>query len=224
MDRHNLQAIPVMEAGWSAASLQNLNNSMTFSKQSASTMEGERGSMMNDYPIIASITQDAMISAALASKVRRVNLMAGNIMTLDHIVKQLRNKGKQIYVHVEMVGGIGRDGSAIEYLAEMYGIDGIVTTKSNAVAAAKQAGIKSIQRVFAIDSAAVETAIRMINHCQPDEVELMPGLMPRIIREFKERVGKPLIVGGLIRSQEEIDIALRSGANYVSIGDPELWT
>ncbi|RAV06498.1 glycerol-3-phosphate responsive antiterminator [Paenibacillus sp. YN15] len=179
---------------------------------------------MNDYPIIASITQDTMIPAALNSKIRRVNLMAGNIMTLDHIVKQLRNKDKQIYVHVEMVGGIGRDGSAIEYLAEMFGIDGIVTTKSNTVAAARQAGIKSIQRVFAIDSAAVETAIRMINHCQPDEVELMPGLMPRIIGEFKERVGRPLIVGGLIRSQEEIDTALGSGADYVSIGDPELWT
>ncbi|GJM68399.1 glycerol uptake operon antiterminator [Paenibacillus macerans] len=178
---------------------------------------------MSGYPIIASITQDIMISAAVDGKVERVILMAGNIMTLDEIVKQLRKKNKQIYVHVEMVGGIGRDASVIEYLAEMFAIDGIVTTKSNMVVAAKQVGIKSIQRVFAIDSAAVETAIRMIQHCEPDEVELMPGLMPRIIREFKQRIGQPLIAGGLIRNQEEIDTAFRSGASYVSIGNPDFW-
>lgn len=179
--------------------------------------------IISDYPIIASITQDDMISAAADSKVERVILMAGNIMTLDDIVKQLRRKNKQIYVHVEMVGGIGRDTSVIEYLAEVFDVEGIVTTKSNMVVAAKRAGIKSIQRVFAIDTAAVETAIRMIQHCEPDEVELMPGLMPRIIGEFKNRISNPLIAGGLIRSQEEIGTALRSGADFVSIGNPDFW-
>lgn len=144
-------------------------------------------------------------------------------MTLDDIVKQLRKKKKQIYVHVEMVGDIGRDISVIEYLAEVFAVEGIVTTKSNMVVAAKHAGIKSIQRVFAIDTAAVETAIRMIQHCEPDEVELMPGIMPRIIGEFKERIDNPLIAGGLIRSQDEIGTAFSSGADYVSIGNPDFW-
>jgi glycerol uptake operon antiterminator len=63
----------------------------------------------------------------------------------------------------------------------------------------------------------------MIKNCTPDEVELMPGLMPRIIRDMKQRIKQPLIVGGLIRHKEEISSALQSGADYVSIGDAALW-
>ncbi|MCI3926892.1 glycerol-3-phosphate responsive antiterminator [Paenibacillus sp. TRM 82003] len=174
-------------------------------------------------PVIASITKLEQVDAALRSQVKRVNLMTGDIIKLPGIVGDLQQAGKKVYVHLEMVGGIGRDNSAVQYLADAFGIDGIVTTKSNAVAAARQAGIQSIQRVFAIDSAAVETAIKMIGQAQPNEVELMPGLMPRVIRYLKTKAGRPLIVGGLIRSEEEMREALASGADHVSIGDAKFW-
>lgn len=175
-------------------------------------------------PIIASITSEEQLAHALRSPVTRVNLMTGDITALGNVVSQLHEAGKQVYVHMEMVQGIGRDASAIHYIAGTFGVDGIVTTKSHAVAAARQAGIRSIQRVFAIDSAAVETGIRMIATSKPDEVELMPGLMPRIIRELKARISRPLIVGGLIRYEEEVLEALGSGADYVSVGNPVLWS
>ncbi|SMG57475.1 glycerol-3-phosphate responsive antiterminator [Paenibacillus aquistagni] len=179
---------------------------------------------MKNYPIIASITIDEQIAQAVASDVKRVILMTGNITNLRTIIESLHLSGKQVYVHTEMVAGIGRDASAIQYLADVFKVDGIVTTKSNAVAAAKQAGILSIQRIFAIDTAAVETAIRMITSCKPDEVELMPGLMPRVIEELKERISQPLIVGGLIRYEQEIEQALQSGADFVSIGHARFWS
>ncbi|PZD94778.1 glycerol-3-phosphate responsive antiterminator [Paenibacillus sambharensis] len=173
--------------------------------------------------IIASITRVEQIEKVLASSVRRVNLMTGDITTLASIVKQLHEADKQVYVHMEMVNGLGRDTSAIQYMAQTFKVDGIVTTKSNAVAAARNAGIRSIQRVFAIDTAAVETAIRMIHTSKPDEVELMPGLMPRIIREVKGKVSQPLIVGGLIRYEEEIQEALDNNADFVSVGHHQFW-
>ncbi|WP_409342802.1 glycerol-3-phosphate responsive antiterminator [Paenibacillus sp. MBLB4367] len=178
---------------------------------------------MNSYPVIASITEGHQVAKALTSRVRRVNLMTGTITNLKQIIEQLHASGKQAFVHVEMVGGFGRDASAIQYLAEEFKADGIITTKSNVVAAAKQAGIASIQRIFAIDSAAMETAIRMIKTCDPDEVELMPGLMPRVIQEMKQKIKQPLIVGGLIRHDEEIRQALENGADYVSTGDAKFW-
>lgn len=173
--------------------------------------------------IIASITNEEYITKALASSVQRVNLMCGDITTLGGIVRQFHEAGKQIYVHMEMVNGLGRDASAVNFIAKEYGVDGIVTTKSNTIAAARAAGIRSIQRIFAIDSAAVETGTRMIGTSKPDEVELMPGLMPRVIREVKTKVKKPLIVGGLIRNEEEIEEALHSGANFVSVGHHSFW-
>ncbi|CAM3172124.1 glycerol-3-phosphate responsive antiterminator [Paenibacillus taichungensis] len=178
---------------------------------------------MKNYPIIASITTDEQISQAIASDVQRVILMTGNITNLGSIIESLHQSGKKAYVHTEMVSGIGRDASAIQYLADVFKIDGIVTTKSNAVSAAKQAGILSIQRIFAIDTAAITTAVRMIMSYKPDEVELMPGLMPRVIQELKERISQPLIVGGLIRYEEEIQQALKSGADFVSVGHEKFW-
>lgn len=178
---------------------------------------------MEHNPIIASITEESQIGQAIGCTVKRVNLMTGNINNLEQIIRPLQEAGKQVFVHVEMVGGIGRDAAAIQYLAEVFRVDGIITTKSNAIATARQHGLASIQRFFAIDTAAIETALRMIKSGNPDEVELMPGLMPRIIREVKQRIRQPLIVGGLIRHEEEISSALKSGADYVSIGDASLW-
>lgn len=179
--------------------------------------------MHRSSSIIASITNEEGLSRALASSVRRVNLMCGDITTLGEIVRRFHESGKQVYVHMEMVNGLGRDASAVNYIAKEFGVDGIVTTKSNAIAAARAAGIRSIQRIFAIDSAAVETGARMIGTSKPDEVELMPGLMPRVIREVKAKVNKPLIVGGLIRYEEEIEEALKSGADFVSVGHHSFW-
>ncbi|UJF32186.1 glycerol-3-phosphate responsive antiterminator [Paenibacillus hexagrammi] len=178
---------------------------------------------MTSYPIIASVTREEQIPSVLGSSVQRVNLMAGHIGNLGSIIEQIHQSGKMVYVHLEMVSGLGRDSHTVEFLARQFRADGIVTTKSNAVAAARQAGIRSIQRIFAIDTAAVQTAVRMIASAQPDEVELMPGLMPRVIKELKATIKQPLIVGGLIRYEDEIVSALSSGADFISSGDPSMW-
>lgn len=178
---------------------------------------------LDKLPIIASITKPEQIEAVLKSKVERVNLMTGDVMTLSAIVSELHKAGKQVHVHLEMVSGLGRDLSTVKYLSKTFGIDGIVSTKSNMIAAARQVGIRSIQRIFGIDTAAVETAIKMIGQVQPDEVELMPGLMPRVIKDLKQKINCPLIVGGLIRHEDEIRLAIANGADYVSIGDKRYW-
>lgn len=178
---------------------------------------------MDHNSIIAAMTKKEQLDEVKNSRVKKVILMSGDIMSLKEIIFQLHSTNKEVYVHIEMVDGIGRDASAVQYLAEVFRADGIVSTKSNAISAAKYAGLKTIQRVFAIDSGAFETAIKMIATSKPDKVELMPGLMPRVINEMKRRINRPLIVGGLIRYKDEIETALNSGADYVSVGDPEFW-
>lgn len=173
--------------------------------------------------IIASITQEKHLDIALKSKVGRINLVAGSINTLHSVMERVRQAGKRIYLHVEMIQGIGRDAASIQYLASTFKPDGIITTKSTIVSHARQIGLPTIQRVFAVDSTAVDTAIRMIKTSKPDEIELMPGLMPRVIEEVKAQLNLPLIAGGLIRHRREIEIALESGADYVSMGNTKLW-
>lgn len=175
------------------------------------------------FPIIASITKEEQIEIALKADVRRVNLITGNIMNLKEVVQRLHDADKMVFVHIEMVNGLGRDHAAVQYLAQTFKVDGIISTKSGIISAARQANLRTIQRVFAIDSSALETAEKMITASNPDEVELMPALMPRVIREMKARVTRPLIVGGLIRYREEIESALENGADYVSAGDTKFW-
>lgn len=173
--------------------------------------------------IIASVTKDEQIKPALVSEVTRVNLMSGNIMNLREVIAELHERGKMVYVHAEMVKGLGRDASAVQYLAEEFKADGIISTKSNMIVAAKNANLKTIQRIFAIDTNALETGVKMISTSSPDEVELMPGLMPRVIQDMKGKINKPLIVGGLIKYREEIEAAVHAGADYVSMGNPNYW-
>ncbi|GIP40350.1 glycerol uptake operon antiterminator regulatory protein [Paenibacillus sp. J31TS4] len=177
----------------------------------------------NEYPIIASLTKEEQIAKVIRSDIRRVNLMYGNILHLKETIDRLHKAGKVAYIHSEMVSGLGRDASAVRYLSEAFKVDGIISTKSSIIAAAKQANLKTIQRVFAIDSSALDTADKMIAASDPDEVEMMPALMPRVIREIKAKLSKPLIVGGLIRTREEIDQALANGADYVSVGSESFW-
>jgi glycerol uptake operon antiterminator len=183
----------------------------------------KKGESMQQYPIIASIVREDQLESAEHSSVEQVILMTGNILNLKEIVERLHRRGKKVYVHIEQVAGIGRDAAAIHYIGQTFRADGIVSTKSNMIVAARQAGLQTIQRIFAIDTGALETAIRMIGNCQPDKVELMPGLMPRVIREIRQRISQPLIVGGLIRHEEEIRSAFRFGADYVSVGNEQFW-
>ena len=54
-------------------------------------------------------------------------------------------------------------------------------------------------------------------------VEVLPGLMPKILHSLASKIDRPLITGGLISSKEDIVSALSAGACAVSTTDTKLW-
>ena len=84
-------------------------------------------------------------------------------------------------------------------------------------------GVLAIQRLFLIDSGAIDTSVELARRSQPDLIEVLPGLLPQWIREVRKRTGVPVIAGGLIRSREEAEAALDAGAAAVTTSRPELW-
>lgn len=68
-----------------------------------------------------------------------------------------------------------------------------------------------MQRFFLVDSHSVETAIESIRACDPSMVELMPGVVPKVIRRFCGEIRQPVIAGGLIETREEAVQALSAG-------------
>jgi len=81
-----------------------------------------------------------------------------------------------VFLHMDLIKGIGRDKEGIIYLAKKKLCNGIVTTKSNLINIAKKEGLVAIQRLFLLDSAALKTGEQILKHNQPDAVEILPGI------------------------------------------------
>lgn len=88
---------------------------------------------------------------------------------------------------------------------------------------AKERGLMTIQRVFMIDSIAYKNFHVHVNKSQIDFVEILPGVMPKILRNLTRVSNIPVIAGGLISDEEDIQLSLESGAIAVSTTDEELW-
>jgi glycerol uptake operon antiterminator len=49
-----------------------------------------------------------------------------------------------------------------------------------------------------------------------DAIEILPGLMPKVIRHLAGLTDKPIIAGGLITDRHDVQSALEAGAAAVS--------
>ncbi|MDC7222714.1 MAG: glycerol-3-phosphate responsive antiterminator [Spirochaetales bacterium] len=152
-----------------------------------------------------------------------VFLMFGELYRLDDIVRNVKLQGKKVFLHTDLIKGLNQDKDAIRFIAEKIRPEGIVTTKSFVIKQAKACGLKAVHHLFLIDTNAFESGIRNVNASKPDAVEIMPGLMPSVIRQFKEKVDYPLLVGGLVKREEEMHALWEAGAHSVIAGAPELW-
>ena len=99
---------------------------------------------------------------------------------------------------------------------------GIISTRAPLVKAARDHGLLAIQRVFLLDSGSIRSGIQLIAQCSPDFVEVMPGVIPKAIGQFKT-AGRPVIAGGMVTARSEVIDALAAGALAVSTSSRELW-
>ncbi len=173
-------------------------------------------------PIAAAIRTEKDFSTALRSDVDMIFLLHSNIMTVHQYIKEIHSAGKKAFIHVDFAEGIGKDRYGLEYLAKL-GVDGILTTRTNIIRAAKDYGLITVQRFFIVDSHSLGTTVDSIKMSKPDIIEIMPGVVTKKIKEFAEKVNMPIIAGGLIETVEEVREALEAGATVVSTGEARLW-
>ncbi len=119
--------------------------------------------------------------------------------------------------------GLKTDNFAADFLCNDIRPAGIISTRSNMLMKAKARGIMAIQRVFLIDTIALEKSYSMIETAQPDYIELLPGIIPSMIQEIHERTQIPVITGGLVRTVDNIEEALAGGAIAVTTSNRQLW-
>ena len=174
-------------------------------------------------PVIAAIKDTEKLDDALNSECEVIFLLCGNIFNLKSIVEKAKKKGKIIFIHVDLIDGFSRDATALSYIYEEIRPDGIISTKNSQNKTAKQLGLLTVQRLFIIDSLSIDTTVKASVSINPDAIEIMPGIMPRITRKLSSQLDVPVIAGGLISEKDDIKNALESGAKGVSTSDTSLW-
>ncbi len=172
------------------------------------------------FPIISAV-HEAQFSAALASPVDIIFLLEGDVMSVGEKIADAHEHGKAVFVHIDLMKGIGKDKCGVEFLAKC-GVDGIISTRASLIKTAKEIGIMTVQRYFALDSQGLESIKEMIVCAKPDFVEIMPGVIEKVIKKFAN-AEIPVIAGGLLETKAEVTAALSSGALAVSTGKKELW-
>ncbi|MBQ7780085.1 MAG: glycerol-3-phosphate responsive antiterminator [Clostridia bacterium] len=176
--------------------------------------------LLEDFPVIAAV-KDKNMHDAVSSPASIIFDLGANINTVKDSIELAHRNGKKIFVHIDLAEGIGKDRYGIDYLCSL-GVDGIISTRGNLIKAAKDKSLLTVKRVFTLDSQGVISAMSDIDDPSADIIEIMPGVIPKIIERFAGS-GKPIIAGGLIESKSEITAALSHGAVAVSTGKKELW-
>ncbi len=178
---------------------------------------------LKECPIIATVKNIDELESALKSECKVIFLLCGSIFNLKNCVSRAKENNKIIFIHVDLIEGFSRDSVALRYINDEIKPDGIISTKNNLLKAASSLGLLTVQRIFIIDSLSIDTAVKASQMINPDAVEIMPGIMPRITKQISSSLEVPVIVGGLISEEDEASMALKSGALGVSTSAKKLW-
>lgn len=173
--------------------------------------------------VIAAVREDADLEAALVCGAETVFLLSGDLRSLESQCARLHERGKQTFLHFDLVNGLKGDLAGITYAAEHFHLTGIISTKAPCLKIAHDCGLQAILRVFVLDSSAFRTGLHHVQSGRPDYVEVLPGVSGKIIRMATAEFQLPIIAGGLIQSREDVADALAAGAAAVSTSRHELW-
>ena len=179
--------------------------------------------LLETSPVIAAVKNESGLENCLKTECRVVFLLFGTICDVADLVDRVKAAGKIAIVHVDLIQGLSSKEVAVDFIHRNTRADGIISTKSPIVKHAKELGMICIQRTFVVDSMALSTLKKQIESFHPDAIEIMPGVMPRVIQKIRQETELPLIAGGLLSDKKDIMAAFEAGADAVSTTREELW-
>lgn len=178
--------------------------------------------IFDNRKVAASVRTEKDFREALSSEVEVIFMQNSDILNVKNQIDEAHGAGKKVFIHMDFAEGIGKDRAGLNFV-KLMGADGILTTKTGMIKSAKDIGLTTVQRFFIVDSHSVDTAVDSIKIAKPDVVEIMPGIVEKKIKEFADKSDTPILAGGLIEFEEEVDRALEAGAKAVSTADKNLW-
>jgi glycerol uptake operon antiterminator len=176
-----------------------------------------------DFPVIAAVKNEDGLKRALTSPSPAVFVLFGDVCSIGGIVRQIKASGKLAIVHLDLLDGLAPREISVRFLKSNTEADGIISTRAQLVRCAKEIGLIAVQRHFLLDSMSLENAQKHIRAGTADFNEILPGVMPKIIRRCVQEAEAPVIAGGMILDKDDIVSALGAGATAVSTTRENLW-
>ncbi|MBQ0111170.1 MAG: glycerol-3-phosphate responsive antiterminator, partial [Oscillospiraceae bacterium] len=130
--------------------------------------------LLSENPVIAAVPQ-SRIDIAINSSCPVIFVLRSNVLTLKQRISAAHEHGKKVFVHIDLCEGLGRDKSGVELL-RIFGADGILSTHAQLIKEAKNKGLCTVQRFFALDSKGIGDMAEQMLNSSPDFVEIMPGI------------------------------------------------
>jgi glycerol uptake operon antiterminator len=177
----------------------------------------------NGQRILPAIKKMKDFEAVLNSDFEYLVMLEVHISQLDNISKLAKDYHKKLLLHADLIQGLKNDEYSAQFLCQCIKPEGLISTRGNTLKTAKKNGVLAIQRLFLLDTIALETSCKLAKKVSPDFIEVLPGVVPHLIEKVNCETGIPVIAGGLIDAKEEVENALAGGAKAVTTSRSELW-
>ncbi|MGJ9457597.1 glycerol-3-phosphate responsive antiterminator [Oceanobacillus sp. CF4.6] len=174
--------------------------------------------------ILPAIRKMKDFDSALETSHDSIVILESRLVQIGSLVEYARKANKKVLIHFDLIQGLKSDEFGMEFLIRVVKPDGILSTRGNVINLAKKHKLLAIQRIFLLDSLALDHNLKLVEKIKPDCIEVLPGLMPTIIEQIGQQTTIPIIAGGLINSVGEVQAAMQAGAVAVSTSNKNLWS
>ncbi|MGD8190492.1 glycerol-3-phosphate responsive antiterminator [Brevibacillus ginsengisoli] len=173
--------------------------------------------------VLPAIRKIEDIEKMMSSNYEYIVILDLHVSRLKPIFQMAKANQKKLIIHMDLIQGLRSDEYSTEFICQEYRPFGVISTKGSVIQKARQKGIKSIQRMFLLDTSSIEKSVALMERTQPDYIEVLPGIMPKIIKEIRNRTNKDVFAGGLIDTIEEVEQAHVAGAITITTSNKDLW-
>ena len=180
--------------------------------------------LIETNPAVAAVKDmEGLDACCKMDEIKVVFILFGDICNISAIVGQIKESDKVAMVHIDLITGLSSKEVAVDFIRNNTSADGIISTKPALIKRARELSLYTTLRVFVLDSMAFENIEKQMSVARPDIIEILPGLMPKVIRRVCRLVKVPVIAGGLISDKEVGMAALSAGAISVSTTNQKVW-
>ena len=157
-----------------------------------------------------------------APQITTIVLRHCNLLDLRPLLDHAFEREVSVYVNVDHIDGIHPDNAGLRFLAHQLHIAGIVSSNPRILTLGKSFELETIQRLFAVDSTGLESALESIDSHHVDLLDISPALViPYVVSHTV--LPLPFIGSGLISTLQQVQSVLRAGALRVTTARSELY-